>query len=1259
MLETLQKTYSKDEVINATLEYFHGDELAADVWARKYCLKDDKNYFEKTPDDMHWRIARELARVESWFPNPMTEIEIYETLKNFKRIIPQGSPMSGIGNDFQVVSLSNCFVIGNEGEGDSYGGIMKLDQELVQLEKRRGGVGTDLSFVRPDGSPVKNSAITSTGVVPFMERYSRSTKEVAQDGRRGALMLSISSKHPDSEKFVDAKLTEGTVTGANISVKLDDEFMRSALKGEKYIQQFPINSDSPTFTKEIDPQKLWKKIIHNAWKSAEPGILFWDTIIRESVADCYADEGFKTTSTNPCFPASEHLLTEKGYISFGDGYKYAKPLRVITDNRISYIDDGDNENPENWKINTEEIGVSIRNASEVKLTQPMSDVIEIITKHGFTVKLTPDHHVATERGMVEAKDLQPDDNILISVPDTNGSIVGKLPETEEEISAYLIGLIVGDGTFDKSRKRIHIDFWGDDKERMKSIVTDLIDKLYEINSDILNDRNRKLSKYFIIESVENDKIRISSAWLSFYLDNKYGFNRKTKFNVPKFIYNNARLNIGKFYLSSLFYCDGSIGGSKRSGYTIRLSQSNKDFLTEIQRIAHANGIIMGLYKRRDKSRRKFPNGKGGMSFYNTKECYELITIGGSIVRYRETIGFNGDIIKEEKMLVEHNFRIKDSFYDNIVEVNECDPEPVYCIQEKETRSIIVNGISTRRCGEIPLCPDDSCRLLALNLFGYVKNAFYHGNDEVEDAYFDWELFEKDVQIAQRYMDDIIELEIEKIDAIIAKINSDPEDIKLKRVELELWERIKDKTIRGRRTGLGVTGEGDMLASLGFRYGTDEASEFSEKVHKTLKLNAYRSSVIMAQERGSFPIFNVKNELNNPFIQRIKEEDPELYFMMSQYGRRNISLLTIAPTGTSSIMTQTTAGVESAFLVFYMRRRKIGPQEKDIKADFIDDEGVSWKEYPVFHHNFELWLSVNGYDINEVKGMKKEDLNEIIKKSPYYKATSNDVDWVKKVEMQGRIQKHIDHSISVTVNLPKDATEEMVSKVYETGWKSGCKGITVYRDGSRSGVLVGVEEKKKEEYPTDIHVPKRPKRLKGDIHYFQNNLEKWIGVVGIRDGRPYEIFTGKFENGLSKLPTSLKECEVVKNAIEVEEINEFGEMVKVKKKSYDIEYVDKDGIKHTHTGLNHAFNPEFWNYAKLVSGVLRQRMPMVYVYDLVDSLNFTEDHINIWKNGVARVIKKYIKNGEEGKGVCPNCGSEHLHFVEGCLGCKSCGWTKCS
>ena len=844
MTEKNRNSYTKQEVENATLKYFNGDKLATDVWRKKYCLKDDDNYYELSPDDMHRRIANELARIEAKYPNPLSAELIYETLKNFKRIVPQGSPMSGIGNNFQVVSLSNCFVIGNDGDSDSYGGIMKIDQEQVQLMKRRGGVGHDLSHIRPKGSPVKNSAITSTGIVPFMERYSNSTREVAQDGRRGALMLSVSIKHPDSENFIDAKMTDGKVTGANVSVKLDDEFMKAAIEGVPYTQQYPIIGP-PKVTKEIDAQKLWKKIIHNAWKSAEPGILFWSRIINESVADCYANLGFKTVSTNPC-------------------------------------------------------------------------------------------------------------------------------------------------------------------------------------------------------------------------------------------------------------------------------------------------------------------------------------------------------------------------------------------------------------GEIPLCPNDSCRLLAINIFGYVRNPF------TSEAYFDFDAFKKDVIIAMRYMDDIIDLEIEKIDAILAKIEADPEDEFVKLYEHNLWKKIREKTIQGRRTGLGVTGEGDMLAALGLIYGTDAATDFSEEVHETLKLNAYLSSVIMAEERGAFPIYDFKREENNPFIQRIAKKDPTLAARMQRSGRRNISLLTIAPTGTVSLMTQTTSGIEQVFLPVYKRRRKINPQEKDVRIDFVDDEGIAWMEYQVFHHNFETWLKVNNYDVDVVRTMSDEQIEEIVKKSPYYKATSADVNWVKKVEMQGRIQKHVDHSISVTVNLPEDVDEETVSKVYEIGWRSGCKGITVYREGSRSGVLVSNKEKK-DELPEEVHAPKRPKRLKGEIHRFQNNLEKWIAVVGIKDDKPYEIFTGKFENGLSELPASIKECEVVKNIVEIEG---------VRRKRYDIDYVDNSGEKHVHMGLNHAFNPEYWNYAKFISGVMRHRMPLVYVYQLIDSLTFSEDHINTWKNGVGRVIKRYIKDGAKGIGVCPNCGSENLEYKEGCLICMSCGNSKC-
>jgi len=838
--------FTKEEVYNATLDYFKGDTLASEVWMNKYCLKDaEGNYYELTPNDMHKRLAREFARIEAKYPNPLSEETIFKKLQHFKRIVPQGSPMSGIGNDFQVVSLSNCFVIGNEEESDSYGGIMKLDQELVQLQKRRAGVGLDLSFIRPEGSQVKNSALTSTGIVPFMERYSNSTREVAQGGRRGALMETIHVKHPDSESFIDAKTVAGKVTGANVSVKMDDDFMFSAIHGTTYTQQYPIVG-VPKVTKEINASKLWKKIIHNAWKSAEPGILFWDTILKESIPDCYAKFGFKTISTNPC-------------------------------------------------------------------------------------------------------------------------------------------------------------------------------------------------------------------------------------------------------------------------------------------------------------------------------------------------------------------------------------------------------------GEITLCANDSCRLLALNLFGYVVDPF------TEDAYFDWGEFIEDVITAERLMDDIVDLELEKIDKILAKIESDPEPEHIKKTERNMWLNIKKKAEQGRRTGLGVTGEGDMLAALGYRYGTNPANAFSEEVHQTLKLSAYRSSVGMAKERGAFPLFSAELEANNPFIQRIKEEDYDLWEDMQEFGRRNMALLTIAPTGSVSILTQTTSGIECVFLPYYTRRKKINQNDGNVRIDFTDEQGDQWTEFPVFHHNFKKYLEIKGFDVQHIMdNWTKEQIDELVVESPYYKATSADVDWVKKVEMQGRIQKHVDHSISVTVNLPKDVSEEIVANVYETGWRSGCKGITVYRDGSRDGVLITEsqkKQKKEEEMFKDIHAPRRPKRLQGDIVRFQNNHEKWVAVVGMLDGRPYEIFTGRLENGLSKLPASVITCEVVKNKTEEG------------KSRYDIEYIDTNGEKQVHEGLSHTFNPEFWNYAKMISGVLRHGMPILYAVDLIQSLTLDDSHLNTWKAGVMRVLKKYVKEGKA-KGSCPNCGSDSLEYVEGCLTCRSCGNSKC-
>lgn len=838
-------TYTQDEAFKASLIYFKGDDLAARVWVNKYALKDSEgNIYEQTPDDMHRRIAREIARVEAKYPNPMEEEEIFSLIKNFKYIVPQGSPMAGIGNPFQIASLSNCFVIGTDGTSDSYGGILKIDQEQVQLMKRRGGVGHDLSHIRPKGSPVKNSALTSTGLVPFMERYSNSTREVAQDGRRGALMLSVSINHPDAEDFIDAKMEQGKVTGANVSVRMDDAFMKAVENNGSYTQKFPIHSTDPKFSKEIKAVQLWGKIVHNAWKSAEPGILFWDTIIKESVPDCYSDLGYKTISTNPC-------------------------------------------------------------------------------------------------------------------------------------------------------------------------------------------------------------------------------------------------------------------------------------------------------------------------------------------------------------------------------------------------------------GEIPLCPYDSCRLLAINLLSYVDAPF------TDSASFNFSLFKKHIAAAQRIMDDIIDLELEKVDAILKKITDDPELEETKIVEYNLWQNIKKKAEEGRRTGIGITAEGDMLAALGLQYGSKKANAFSVEVHKTIAVEAYRASVHTAKDRGAFEIFDAGREMKNPFILRLKEADEKLYYEMLEYGRRNIALLTIAPTGTTSLMTQTTSGIEPVFLPVYKRRRKVNPNDKGARVDFVDELGDSWEEYLVFHHQFKAWMKIKGYETD--KNYDQDEINTIVKKSPYYKATSNDVDWMSKVRLQGAVQKWIDHSISVTINLPNDVSEELVGKLYLEAWKAGCKGVTVYRDGSRSGVLIANDDKIGESQETLTAFPtKRPQTLEADVVRFQNNKEKWIAFIGCIDDKPYEIFTGLADDqdGIM-IPRWVDEGLIIKNRCEDGSSR------------YDFQYKNTRGYKTTIEGLSHKFDPEYWNYAKLISGTLRHGMPIEKIVDLIGSLQLDSEQINTWKNGVARALKRYVADGVEAKGQkCSNCKSTNLIYQEGCLSCTDCGSSKC-
>ena len=1354
MIEKNQKIFLKSEILKATLDYFKGDTLATEVWINKYCLKDENNFYELTPNDMHKRLAKELARIEAKYPNPISEEEIFDTIKNFEKIIPQGSPMSGIGNDFQIVSLSNCFVIGERGNSDSYGGILKIDQEQVQLMKRRGGVGHDLSHIRPSGSPVKNSAITSTGVVPFMERYSNTTREVAQDGRRGALMLSISISHPDAEKFIDAKMTPGKITGANVSVKIDDEFMDCVVNDRVYWQTHPIDLKIPLgetydnliknakeneliklpdvgYLKKINARKLWEKIIHNAWKSAEPGILFWDKIINESIPDCYRKFGFKTVSTNPCV-AGETLIA----VADGRNYVSIKQLAEEGNDVPVYAMD------KNGKL-------VIKTMRNPRITDFNQQIYKIIIEGGHSMRVTGNHKFRLKNGSYkEAKNLLYGDSLHIMTK-WEASFDDIIPNSNSKSSDYMW---INNGEFKNNISEHRFVY-----EQLNNIN---IETGYVIHHKDYNSLNNKINNLLLMTSKDHNLLHtqnmlgeknpyhsMSDEWKYNFASHKGSTNRsyieistdelkshalklteklQRRFSKRDWVSYAKENNIPQAF--SQFRIEEVNSGITSMSKWAAL-ELNLDFINEDPRLVKSykkmlengynakieNNIVYvekfcedcgnSFWIEHDRREISFCSHSCALNHINNdkninikrsntiNETYKIKAESNKVnqIKIFSDLKFNlgrTPYLKEWEsecknknisftLKTKHGFKnfkeveeVADNFNHKVLLVELDGFENVYNGTVDDVHNFFSGGfqekcsnnkpkylnINQLQCGEIPLCPYDSCRLLAINLYGYVVNPF------TKNAYFDWVLFKKHAQIAQRYMDDIIDLEVEKIDSILYKIKSDPEDEFVKLYEINLWERIKKMTLMGRRTGLGVTAEGDMLAALGLIYGTDEATSFSEEIHKQLKLSAYRSSVILAQERGSFPIYDPNEEINNPFILRIKDEDPELFQDMVKYGRRNIALLTIAPTGTASLMTQTTSGIEPVFLPVYKRRRKVNPQEKDVRIDFVDEEGVTWQEYRVFHHKFETWLIVNGYNIDVVKTMSDEQLDEIVKKSPYYKATSNDVDWVKKVEMQGRIQSNVDHSISTTVNVPNDATEELIAKIYETAWRSGCKGITVYRDGSRSGILISDTDKRENEKEVEFrenHAPKRPKRLKGEIYRFQNNLEKWIAVVGVKDGRPYELFTGKLENGLSNLPVNIKDCEVVKNIIEVDGFNENDEPIKIKKKRYDIEYIDNDGIKQVHTGLNHAFDPEYWNYAKLISGILRHGMPLIYAYELIDSLNFKEEYINTWKNGVVRTLKRYIKDGEKVKGKCPECQGTEFIFAEGCIRCANCSWSKCS
>ena len=1316
--------YLYKDVYESTLKYFNGDELAASSWINKYSLKDsDNNYYEMNPDDMHKRIASELFRIESKYENGLKEEEIYELIKDFKYIIPQGSPMSGIGNNLQTVSLSNCFVVGNE--ADSYGGIFLTDQEQAQLMKRRGGVGHDLSHIRPRNTKVNNSALISTGIVPFMERFSNTTREVAQDGRRGALMLSCSIEHPNAENFIDAKLEAGKVTGANISVKITDEFMKSVIENKEYTQKFPVGSEKPTSTNIIDAKKLWDKIIHNAWKSAEPGVLFWDTIINESVADCYADLGFRTISTNPC-------VVGETLIAVADG-RNAVSIKQLTlegkDVPVYCLDRNG--------------GLVIRTMRNPRITGYKQQLYKVSLENGHSMRVTGNHKLRLKDGSyVEAKDLKEGDSLHIMTK-YEASIEEIFPNSNSRSSNYY-WLNNGDFKSSKSEHRFiyeqtndkikngdvihHKDFnslnnslenlilmskkehdryHGDTIRGEKNPYHRMSDDWKKNfasggegikNSKYINISNEELKNHAIILTKKLDRRFSKEDWIVYAKEN----------NIPQ-SFSNFRssvignvLSLSKLVALELGYDNVSLDPrlvktykkSLENGYNSKIE--NNQVLVE-KFCEHCGESFWINYFQREIS---FCSNKCSLNHLNKNEELMKIRIENTQNTYKrlseETKNKQLDVFTklryelgrdpllkewEEKcsnLSISHRLNTKNGFNNfkelkeeslvynhRIISVELDGFEDVYngtvdefhnffsgefqeYTKSNKNKYIYVNQL---QCGEIPLCSYDSCRLLCVNLYSYVIDPF------TKNARFDFDLFAKHTQIAERFMDDIVDLEIEKIEAILKKIESDPEDNRIKMVEIDLWNQIMKKTIEGRRTGLGITAEGDMLAALNLTYGTPESTKVSVEIHKIFALSAYKSSCIMAQERGSFPIYDYEKELKNPFINRLRTEFPELDEMLKK-GRRNISLLTCAPTGTVSLMTQTTSGIEPAFMVYYKRRRKINPNDKNAKSVFVDESGDHWEEYLVFHHKFLIWLEINGYDVEKVKNMSDDEVQKIVERSPYFKATSNDVDWVEKVKLQGAIQKWIDHSISVTINLPNTVTEELVSKVYETGWSSGCKGMTVYRDGSRSGVLISAKEETKEETEEkvnnpyggfDSNAPKRPKSLKCDVVRFTNKGDKWIGFVGLHkygedELRPYEIFTGLLDS--FQVPSYVESGEISKSKIDGIS-------------RYDFVYKDKDGYPIIMTGLNRAFDREHWNYGKMISGVLRHRMPIKNVVDLIDSLKFAEDNIVTWKAGVKRMLKKYIKSESMGE-KCPNCGSVNYHHVGGCDLCADCGFSrKCS
>lgn len=1216
-----------NDAFKLAVEYFEGDELAANVFLTKYALQGDNgDFLEPTPSDMHRRLAREFARIEAKYPNPMSEDEIFGYLDRFKYIVPQGSPMAGIGNPYQVMSLSNCFVIG--GPEDSYAGIMMTDQEQAQLMKRRGGVGFDISKLRPKGMNTNNAAKTTDGIGIFMDRFSNTTREVAQGGRRGALMLTISVHHPEIETFIHIKNDPKRVTGANISIRLTDDFMNAVKNNEKYELRWPVDSDNPVVTEQADATEIWDKIITSAHASAEPGLLFWDTVKRRSATDDY--EQFQTVSTNPCFPASEYLMTNGGLVTFGELYKTGEFNLVHADSRVSYEDDGGPEEPHKWKVSSDPMGTTnLRLGSPVQLTRKNAQIVKLTMKDGRTLRLTPDHKVATaDRGMVEAQDLTSEDKILLGVPEPRFSVADRDPQTIEEIEAFIMGLVTGDGGIDK-RGAIMIDLWSEDEWRVEAICS-MIQILHDHYGPSIFDGMRSDAISVGVSRNESaNKVRIRSLSLGRLLANKWGFTKETKHVIPAALMRIANSTSALFYLKGLFFCDGSFQGNNTSGYSARLHQSSPKLLAQIQLMLQMNGMLSKVYLRRQAGERTLPDGRGGSKLYNCKADYELIIGGAQFWKiFGSSIGFWSSH-KDEKLteiaLTRPNYAM--SHWTTMVSREDDGIEDVYCLKEDISRTIIVNGNTCSRCGEITLSEYDSCRLLLVNTLSFVENPF------TPEASFDYAGFITVARKAQRLMDDMVDLELEQIDKTLAKIDADPEADHIKRTERELWEKIRWTCENGRRTGLGVTAVGDAVAAMGERYGSFESIRIVENIYASLTCAAYEESNVMAGERGPFPVWNFETEKNNEFITQIFN-NLDATEAWRTTGRRNIACTTTAPAGSVSILTQTTSGIEPTFMTSYTRRKKINPSDKNAKVDFTDDLGDKWTEFTVYHPGFKRWMEVTG--------------ETDVKKSPYYKATANDIDWVAKVKAQAAAQRWIDHAISNTTNIPEDTDVETVKQIYMTGWESGCKGVTIYRDGSRSGVLVNPDSAAKLNNIITNDAPKRPEELDCTVHHMTVLGEKWMMFVGMLNGKPYELM-----GGLSKyvsVPKRVTHGKIVKhNGATNPARYDF---------HYDYEENPEDEtiIRDLNNGFENATHAAF---TRTISLALRHGAPVRYVVEQIQKGSEKEDEMFSFAKAASRVLKHYIEDGIKITGKsCQDCGSDALIYQEGCAKCTACGSSKC-